>query len=132
MPEYGFSQTLIFLYENKIFDPVLIRENAVRENRYSGIFYVLSWNILRIFFTDMFLTEQPVRIIFVLPHQKYFLYNILKEVGTDSDLARFCNRGYFRSIWNVVYRCWAHGIWAPKFKAMKNKESSKLKRPFCI
>ena len=101
--------------------PSLYEKMRVRENPYSGIFYVLYWNILCIFFTNMFLTEQPIRIIFVLPHQKYFLSNILKEIGTDSDLGRFCNRGYFRSIWNVVYRCWAHGIWAPKFKAMKNK-----------
>ena len=31
--------------------------------------------------------------------------------------------GIFRTIWKAVYRFWAHGIWAPKIKAVKWKEN---------
>ena len=41
MLEYEFSLTCIFPYKDKIFDSVLIREYAVRENPYSRIFYAV-------------------------------------------------------------------------------------------
>ena len=31
--------------------------------------------------------------------------------------------GIFRTIWKAIYRFWAHGIWAPKIKAVKWKEN---------
>ena len=47
MPEYGFFLTRMFPHKDRIsdriFDFVLIRENAVRENPYSGIFYAVFY-----------------------------------------------------------------------------------------
>ena len=40
MPEYGFSLTCIFLYKNRIKDPVLSRENTDRRKP-------LYWHVLR-------------------------------------------------------------------------------------
>ena len=42
MPEYGFSPTRFFLYNNKIFDSVLIQENSGQKSPYSCIYYAVT------------------------------------------------------------------------------------------
>ena len=39
MPEYGFSLTRILPYKGRIYDFILIRENAGNGKPYSGIFF---------------------------------------------------------------------------------------------
>ena len=53
MQEHGFSLTRIVLYKGKLFDFVLILENAGKWNLYSSIFYAvfvdrISGNIIEI------------------------------------------------------------------------------------
>ena len=36
------------------------------------------------------------------------------------------SRGYFRSVWTVVYQFWAHLIWAPKLGKPRKKTSVKV------
>ena len=43
MPEYGFSLTCIFPYNDRIEDYALILENTDQESPYYGIFYVVCY-----------------------------------------------------------------------------------------
>ena len=69
----GFRRPLFSCMRTKSLIPSLYEKMRVRENRYSGIFYVLSWNILRIFFTDVsdwttrkdYICASPLEVFFV-------------------------------------------------------------------